>query len=534
MDARANPYGSLVPPQRPATPYPPPRPGGSGPYPTVDAATGRQGYGQVPQGYGQSPSTKYAYSYESARDLISSQLGPRAVRAFATEGLHPGAYAIGDHGSSFGPFQAHLGGIAPGANARPGLGDEMAKSGIDVRDPASFPAQVAWLKAHPQYLNAKTFHGFKNIKGDVGDIGNRGTGGSTGAGASFGGASGATPYGSVSRANLFSGNNWKGPAFDPSAMVPISAGGKTAQVNKWAAPHFQGFLNDLAARGYTFDNLGGYNPRDKRGGGGKSEHAFGNAIDINGEASPGKLGPRNSYGGSTTDLPADVSAIAARHGLVWGGDWHGKKDFMHFEWSGRDVAETGGSTGSVAGGGATPGGSTSQPGASDTDKAIAAAEQRLASMDNAEKSPSLGQRIGKAAQAFAKNAPKAGAIGGEEQSYDDAGLASGNAAREQTNAAAQDASVRANQAAAEKFGIPRIESEEQLGSLKPGNLFIGPDGGLGLRPRLRRRGRKCRISKKPDAGLLSIDQPGRRRGFGRRRVGTPYVLALGSCLSREG
>jgi D-alanyl-D-alanine carboxypeptidase len=82
--------------------------------------------------------------------------------------------------------------------------------------------------------------------------------------------------------------------------------------------------------------------------------------------------------------PSDVSAIAARHGLVWGGDWHGKKDFMHFEWSGRDVAETGGSTGSVAG----VGGSTGTPVASDTDKAIAEAERRLADM---EQSPSLGK-----------------------------------------------------------------------------------------------------------------------------------------------
>lgn len=79
-------------------------------------------------------------------------------------------------------------------------------------------------------------------------------------------------------------------------------------------------------------------------------------------------------------------------------------------------------------------------------------------------------------QDFAKNAPHAPEIDGDQQPYDDAGLASGNAERQQTNAAAQDASARASQVAAEKFGIPRIESEDELAGLKPGNMFIGPDG----------------------------------------------------------
>lgn len=42
---------------------------------------------------------------------------------------------IGDNSSSFGPFQLHLGGIASGANAGPGLGDEFVRlTGLNPRD----------------------------------------------------------------------------------------------------------------------------------------------------------------------------------------------------------------------------------------------------------------------------------------------------------------------------------------------------------------------------------------------------------------
>jgi D-alanyl-D-alanine carboxypeptidase len=71
----------------------------------------------------------------------------------------------------------------------------------------------------------------------------------------------------------------------------------------------------------------GFNPRHKPGGGGRSEHAFGNAIDIN--------PAHNPFHSNRTDLPANVSETAAKHGLTWGGDWKpGSRDPMHFEWTG--------------------------------------------------------------------------------------------------------------------------------------------------------------------------------------------------------
>ena len=58
-----------------------------------------------------------------------------------------------------------------------------------------------------------------------------------------------------------------------------------------------------------------------------SEHAYGNAIDINPD--------KNPWRSSKTNLPSNVSDIAAKHGLIWGGDWSpGSRDPMHFEWTG--------------------------------------------------------------------------------------------------------------------------------------------------------------------------------------------------------
>jgi hypothetical protein len=68
----------------------------------------------------------------------------------------------------------------------------------------------------------------------------------------------------------------------------------------------------------------------KHGGNTMSEHAYGNAIDINPD--------RNPFHSGKTDLPANVSEMAARHGLTWGGDWgKGSQDPMHFEWTGKSA-----------------------------------------------------------------------------------------------------------------------------------------------------------------------------------------------------
>lgn len=101
-------------------------------------------------------------------------------------------------------------------------------------------------------------------------------------------------------------------------------------VNKRAAEAFSGLLADLDAAGYKVgEGSGGYNLRPITGGTALSPHSWGIAIDINPQANPYS---KDANGGKlTTDLPPNISEIAAKHGLVWGGDWKSLKDPMHFE-----------------------------------------------------------------------------------------------------------------------------------------------------------------------------------------------------------
>ncbi|WP_316196561.1 phage tail tip lysozyme [Bradyrhizobium sp. SZCCHNS3053] len=105
-----------------------------------------------------------------------------------------------------------------------------------------------------------------------------------------------------------------------------TATGKRLQVNAAAAESFKGFVDELEASGYNIKSIGGYNKRGKQGSSGWSQHAYGNAIDINPSTNP-------QYGG--TDMPANVRDMAAKYGLSWGGDWSKRyRDPMHFEWNG--------------------------------------------------------------------------------------------------------------------------------------------------------------------------------------------------------
>ncbi|MFC0243577.1 phage tail tape measure protein [Rhodopseudomonas telluris] len=104
--------------------------------------------------------------------------------------------------------------------------------------------------------------------------------------------------------------------------------GKKAWVHAAAAESFQGFVNELESSGYKIKDFGGHSYRNKRGGGGLSQHAYGNAIDINRDQNP------FTRGGLVTDMPQNVRDLAAKYGLSWGGDWKSVKDAMHFEWNG--------------------------------------------------------------------------------------------------------------------------------------------------------------------------------------------------------
>ena len=117
-------------------------------------------------------------------------------------------------------------------------------------------------------------------------------------------------------------------AWQQQNLVTVTApNGQSWQVYKEAAPAFQAFLQELTASGYNPTSSGGFNYRNIRGSNRLSQHAFGAAIDINAATNP--------LGGATSDMPADVGQIAAKYGIEWGGNWQGRKDPMHFEWTGK-------------------------------------------------------------------------------------------------------------------------------------------------------------------------------------------------------
>lgn len=116
-------------------------------------------------------------------------------------------------------------------------------------------------------------------------------------------------------------------------VTVVAPNGQRFVVHRDAAPSFQGLLNDIGATGYDIKSDGGFNYRNIRGSDTLSQHAFGNAIDMNSAT--------NALGSRKTDLPSNVSQMAANRGLEWGGDWKSRPDPMHFEWTGKEVTTVG-------------------------------------------------------------------------------------------------------------------------------------------------------------------------------------------------
>ena len=113
----------------------------------------------------------------------------------------------------------------------------------------------------------------------------------------------------------------------PDLVTIVTPGGVRFTVARQYAPQFQGLTNELEAGGYTLDpsQSGGYNPRMIAGTDTPSQHAFGQAIDVNWRQNP--------HGSSQFSIPPDVAhALAAKYHMTWGGDWQGpSQDAMHFE-----------------------------------------------------------------------------------------------------------------------------------------------------------------------------------------------------------
>ncbi|RVA20644.1 M15 family peptidase, partial [Mesorhizobium sp. M7D.F.Ca.US.004.03.1.1] len=113
--------------------------------------------------------------------------------------------------------------------------------------------------------------------------------------------------------------------------IPLSGigiDGLTAKVASEYAGRFQGLLNDLKGAGYPITSLGegGYSFRNVAGTNNLSNHAFGNALDINPRQNPWAVGAKGNF----SQYGVDPNALAEKNGLFWGGNWN-KSDAMHFQ-----------------------------------------------------------------------------------------------------------------------------------------------------------------------------------------------------------
>lgn len=112
--------------------------------------------------------------------------------------------------------------------------------------------------------------------------------------------------------------------------------GHEVSINEKIIPFLDAVQKDVndAKTGYNFNNITTYNYRSKRGGGGQSLHSWGIAVDINPADNPYQLG---NYGSPQTDIPPKIVEIFRKHGFIWGGEWVGEYDSMHFEWYGGEI-----------------------------------------------------------------------------------------------------------------------------------------------------------------------------------------------------
>jgi len=168
---------------------------------------------------------------------------------------------------------------------------------------------------------------------------NPGVGGSYPGGETSGSSGGTQPdSGSAQGQGEAAGQDGPPPDLeDAEGLATItSRGGASTQVAAVFQRNFQGFIDDLEATGYVVRMLGGYCNRNARGTSRPSYHAMGAAIDVNWDVNGYGSRPRGWNGPTTRgsqygcDLPLNVSEIAARHGLGWGGNWSSPWDPMHF------------------------------------------------------------------------------------------------------------------------------------------------------------------------------------------------------------
>jgi len=108
-------------------------------------------------------------------------------------------------------------------------------------------------------------------------------------------------------------------------------GGRKVRLNAASAPHIIGFLNDLEKAGAPITHeLGGFVNRNIAGSGSKSQHAYGNAVDV--ESTGRNVGQR-AFGEWAANHQKEIREAERAHGMKSGADMS-RPDFGHWEWGG--------------------------------------------------------------------------------------------------------------------------------------------------------------------------------------------------------
>lgn len=191
----------------------------------------------------------------------------------------------------------------------------------------------------------------------------------------FYGYAGSKGWGEAPAPGVGDGWNWSGHSYNGSPALAafeatnigandatigaVRAG--TLETHAAARVLFEGFLNDISARGYKISHASGYSFRCTSGGGWScpsgdtadlSLHAWGLAVDMNSATNPirtytGQNGQSACLTPMVTDLPQWAIQAAERWGLYWGGyGWNDgcntagaqrasvSRDAPHFEFRG--------------------------------------------------------------------------------------------------------------------------------------------------------------------------------------------------------
>lgn len=151
---------------------------------------------------------------------------------------------------------------------------------------------------------------------------------------------------------------WQNYQCNRDAMVVVGFGPDRIRVAPETPEAWRALETVFQAHRYDIrvPDTDSYCCRQIKGGGGKSLHCFGIALDVNWKTNPFKYTPDNravrfsskqtqtersqevklelADTDMTPDLIADIRAIKTKRGqgvFKWGGDWHDRKDLMHFE-----------------------------------------------------------------------------------------------------------------------------------------------------------------------------------------------------------